>query len=396
MKSRPGWGEVLECLAGGAAAPGPCALATVLRTRGSAPLPCGAQAVLNGASLLAGTIGGGALEAEALRRGARIASGGPAEIFDFALQGSGGQDPNPICGGVVRVLVQPFTEADRLAYRRAWESWLRREPGILETRVLDGHPLRVESRWWSAPDIAACEDPSRAPRLQQALAFSHASSFVAPETGLEDILTVLYMPMAIQPQLLIAGAGHVGQALATHAALLDFDVAVIDDRAEWLAASHFPKGTCLICGEIAGAVKDFPIDSETYIALLTRGHQPDAGALRACIHSPAAYIGMIGSQRKVALMREHFVASGIATNEDFNRVHAPIGLDIGAQTAPEIAVSILAQIIAVQRKVLQSRSGSRLESVLIHSATPRPAPSEQGESVAPRAGQLRDPSGGTR
>ncbi|HUF63376.1 MAG TPA: XdhC family protein [Verrucomicrobiales bacterium] len=358
MKSRPGWGEVLECLAGDTGVQGPCALATVLRTRGSTPLPCGAQAVLNAASLLAGTIGGGALEAEALRRGARIAAGGSAEIFDFPLQGSGGQDPKPICGGDVRVLVQPYTEADRRAYRQAWKSWRQRETGVLETRVLGGDRRQVESRWWSAPDIAGCPDQSVAQLLRETLAISKARSIVAPDTGPHELLALLHVPLCIRPQLLIAGAGHVGQALATQAALMDFAVVVIDDRPEWLDPSHFPRGTRLICGAIAASMEGFPIDSETYVALVTRGHQPDAGALRACIHSPAAYIGMIGSQRKVDLMRANFRVSGSATDEDFDRVHAPIGLEIGAQTAPEIAVSILAQVIAVRRKVWPDRAAA--------------------------------------
>ena len=84
--------------------------------------------------------------------------------------------------------------------------------------------------------------------------------------------------------------------------------------------------------------------------IVTRGHQHDAEALRACIREPAAYIGMIGSRRKVALMREEFRASGWATEEEWDRVFAPIGMDIGAETVPEIATSIVAQLVAVRRR----------------------------------------------
>ena len=98
--------------------------------------------------------------------------------------------------------------------------------------------------------------------------------------------------------------------------------------------------------EVAG----FPFGADTYVVIVTRGHQHDAEALAACLRRPAAYVGMIGSRRKVALMRQDFVRSGRATAEELGRVYAPIGLDVGAVTVPEIATSIVAQLIAVRRK----------------------------------------------
>jgi xanthine dehydrogenase accessory factor len=116
-----------------------------------------------------------------------------------------------------------------------------------------------------------------------------------------------------------------------------------------LRAESFPPGTRLVAAPAAEALAGWAIDRHTYVALVTRGHLPDAAALAACAASPAAYIGMIGSRRKVALVRERLLASGRARAGVLARVHAPIGLDIGAETAPEIAVSILAQMIAVRR-----------------------------------------------
>ncbi len=89
---------------------------------------------------------------------------------------------------------------------------------------------------------------------------------------------------------------------------------------------------------------------ESYVVIVTRGHRSDAEALAACIHSPAAYVGMIGSRRKVAMMRREFAESGGATEQELARLYAPIGLDIGAVTVPEIATSILAELIAVRRR----------------------------------------------
>ena len=141
-----------------------------------------------------------------------------------------------------------------------------------------------------------------------------------------------------------------GQALARQAVLIGFDVTVIDDRPEFANPARFPKGATTLCGDIAETVSDFPICKDTYVVIVTRAHKHDAEALTACIHAPAAYIGMIGSKRKVGLIRKNVVESGVATEEKLNRVFAPIGLDIGAVTVPEIAASIVAQLTAVRRR----------------------------------------------
>ncbi|MHC4687696.1 MAG: XdhC family protein, partial [Planctomycetota bacterium] len=100
---------------------------------------------------------------------------------------------------------------------------------------------------------------------------------------------------------------------------------------------------------------------DVYVVLVTRGHKLDAETLEACIHAPAAYVGMIGSKRKVALLRENFIESGLAAAEEFDRVFAPIGLDIGAVTVPEIAASITAELIAVRRKGIAHETSKETE-----------------------------------
>jgi xanthine dehydrogenase accessory factor len=117
-----------------------------------------------------------------------------------------------------------------------------------------------------------------------------------------------------------------------------------------VSPSLYPEGAALHCGDIARLVTEMPIAADTYIVIVTRGHQHDEQALAACIRRPAAYIGMIGSRRKVAMIREDLLKSGAAGEEELGRVYAPIGLDIGAQTVPEIAASIVAQLVAVRRR----------------------------------------------
>ena len=170
----------------------------------------------------------------------------------------------------------------------------------------------------------------------------------APHAG--EQLQVLVEPLIPPPLLLIAGGGHIGQALALQASLVGFAVTVLDDRPEFTDPGLYHAGVVTRCGDIARELAEFPIAADTFVAIVTRGHQHDRAALAACIRKTAAYIGMIGSRRKVAMIRKDLLDSGAATEEEYNRVYAPIGLDIGAETVPEIAASIVAQLIAVCRK----------------------------------------------
>jgi xanthine dehydrogenase accessory factor len=180
-------------------------------------------------------------------------------------------------------------------------------------------------------------------------------------TAPENHQTLYFLePIAPPPPLLIVGAGHIGQALARQAGWLDFEVTVIDDRPEYANRERFGEGTALIVADIGQAVREFPFSADTYIVIVTHGHSHDAEALRACIHSPAAYIGMIGSRPKVALMRERFLSAGWASAQEWDRVHAPIGLKIGSRTVEEIAVSIAAELVHVRSRVREMKAGEAL------------------------------------
>jgi xanthine dehydrogenase accessory factor len=344
MKSRPDLHQVLASIAA-ADASSPVLVATVLKADGSTPVDAGSKAVIGAEGLIAGTIGGGAVEGEALKRAPQLLDGTVSSVFDFTLQGPGGTDPSPICGGRMRILLQPLTAEDRLAYASAHEALTTRTRGILETGIALGIGCSAKSRWLTE---------KLDPQCQTAL----ASLRVMHVSTVEGTRERLLEPVLPLPVLLIVGAGHVGQALAAQAALTGFDLAVIDDRDDLMRPDAFPDGTRLLHGDIPATVKDFPLDEDTFVVLATRGHYADGLALKQCLGRPAAYIGMIGSRRKIALMRQHFLTTFMATEEQFDRIHAPIGLQIGAETAPEIATSILAQIISVRRGVAkESQAG---------------------------------------
>jgi xanthine dehydrogenase accessory factor len=162
-------------------------------------------------------------------------------------------------------------------------------------------------------------------------------------------MQIFVEPLVTAPTLLIVGAGHIGAACAELGKFLGFRVLVLDDRAEMLTRDKFPMADERYVGDMAEQVRQLDLTPQTYIVLVTRAHTTDAPVLRAIIDQPAAYIGMLGSKRRVLTVFEMLKQEGVS-EDAFARVHAPIGISIGAETPQEIAVSILAEVISVKRK----------------------------------------------
>jgi len=408
------------------------AVAVVLKAEGSTPAKAGAKAIIENDGSIRGTIGGGLVEAEAQRLARAAIQTGRPTVFDYDLEGGAVAGGNPICGGNMRVLIDPAARRHHAAWAAAAAARQRHERGVLLTTlhgslsVFENSNSGCSSRRKEAPipsaragatvesqslltSAATSQPPSqswhvsarflseqalppdlefpeaeairgvlkreepalfvaepirgeKSPKQDFALGTSEPTSPLTPTLSPDGgegekqavhgkrRLEVLVEPILPQPVLLIVGGGHVGQALARQASLVGFRIAVIDDRPEFTAPELFPEETTVRCGPMGKEVAAFPLDLDTYVVIVTRGPQPDAEALAACLRRPVAYLGMIGSRRKVAMMRQEFLASGRATAEEFNRLHAPVGLEIGAVTVPEIATSIVAQLIAVRRK----------------------------------------------
>jgi xanthine dehydrogenase accessory factor len=156
---------------------------------------------------------------------------------------------------------------------------------------------------------------------------------------------VAYLPMLSRCRLVIVGGGHVGKAVGELAADLDFDVWVVDDRAEYVAEERFPRAERRISGPIEQVLPGLEITADTYCLIVTRGHSHDQEALFHLADRGARYVGLIGSRRKIKMIFENLAAEGIS-REALARVYAPLGIDIGSQTVPEIAVSICAELVA--------------------------------------------------
>ncbi|OGO50797.1 MAG: hypothetical protein A2148_03720 [Chloroflexi bacterium RBG_16_68_14] len=190
---------------------------------------------------------------------------------------------------------------------------------------------------------------TRLPRLQAASYFYSAGGgrlhrLSAGPDEFEVLIEVTERPAT----LLIVGGGHVGQSVAAIGTQVGFSVAVVDDREAFANPERFPMADRVICGGLVEELRRFPIDASTYIVLVSRGHKQDELSLREVVASDAAYVGMIGSVRRVSTVLTHLAREG-CPREALERVHTPIGLDIGAETPEEIAVSVVAELIAVRR-----------------------------------------------
>ena len=178
---------------------------------------------------------------------------------------------------------------------------------------------------------------SEGPRIHRLEARGGADAY-------EVMLEIIEAPVT----LLICGGGHIGLSLATIGEHVGFSVAVMDDREIYANRERFPMADRVMSGDFAEMLADFPIGSNTYIVMVSRGHKQDETCLRSVVDRGAAYVGMIGSKRRVSTVLRHLAEEGIDLAA-LERVYTPIGFDLGAETPEEIAVSIIAELIAVRR-----------------------------------------------
>lgn len=294
--------DVLEAALRATAAGQRVALAAVVATRGSTPQPPGALLCIDDAARVFGTLGGGCVEADVRRHAHHLLTAGRGEVVAFDLDHDDARDDGMICGGRMEVAIQVLSAARDAAALSEQIARLRsgQDAQIAIRTLLAGRPVEYRLRLVAAP------------------------------------------------RLVIAGGGHIGRVLAELAHRLGFVVSVIDDRAQFANTTRFPPPMNAVGGEIAPTLRAWPIDPRTYIVIVTRGHAHDQAALEAVLGSPARFIGMIGSARKVRLTFDDLLRRG-ANPEALARVAAPIGLPIHAVTPEEIALSIAAQLTQVRR-----------------------------------------------
>jgi xanthine dehydrogenase accessory factor len=337
--------KILEQLDGALRAGQPVAYTALVETRGSTPQKAGAAMLVFPDGSQSGTLGGGCVEAEVKRRALRLIDHGETELLTFQLDDNYGWDDGLICGGRMTMLVDPVRPGDDQSYFATLHSLILAGTACTESVVIDaekageGHAadrflLNAQGR------VIA----SRARSAMPAAAADHLRPIQQrPRAYVEQGIS--YLPFLERCRLMIVGAGHVGQRVAALAAEVDFDVWVVDDREEFCNSQRFPAAGRLVVGSIDTALSGLEIDARTYCLIVTRGHHHDEEALYHLAETPASYVGMIGSRRKIKLIFDDLLAEGIS-REALARVSAPLGIDIGSQTVAEIAVSIVAELIA--------------------------------------------------
>jgi len=326
------------------------ALAKVVATRGSTPREVGAKMLIRRSGEMMGTIGGGCGEAEVRRQAIEALEESRPRLMVVDLTEEVTWETDKACGGVMDLFIDLWGEAEReLAQRLAASQG--KEMALVTTLKGDlsqpGRKLLVipgEEPLGSLGSPSLDEWAKKAAERGLAQGDSRVVNYSEAQGSVELFLEVLKP----SPTLLIAGAGHIALPLAQMGALLDFQVVVIDDRPTFANQKRFPQADQVIAGEFTKTLHDFPIDKETYIVIITRGHAHDMECLRQVINSSAAYIGMIGSRRRVKGVFKLLKEEG-HSEENIARVHAPIGLDIGAKTPAEIALAIMGEIIRVRR-----------------------------------------------
>jgi len=326
----------------------PVALATIVDLQGSSPQVVGASALFSKAGLIAGTLGGGLLEAKAGRLAAAALKKKQSLFFDLDLHGHFGEADEALCGGAVRVLIDAFPAEHGPVFRRMEASLAARQAGILVTVIESptGRGLPISRHWM--PLAKWSRDIQKKPLQPYRDAIK--KGLRAPVAITTKAGPMVYVePHEPRPRLIIAGAGHIGQALCRLGSRLGFKIIVLDERPAYARRLTLPDADKILPGSIRRSLSRLPLGPDAYVVIVTPGHTKDAEALRACVKRPSAYIGMIGSKNKIRVMRENFLKRRWATPREFDRVSAPVGLPIHSQTVEEIAVSIAAELVLVRR-----------------------------------------------
>jgi xanthine dehydrogenase accessory factor len=345
------------------------ALATVVNVRGSTPRQVGAKMIVREDGQF-GTIGGGCGEAEVFRK-ARVLleEGAGARLTDVDLTGDFDQQEIGTCGGIMDVFIDIWSPGPDLDLaRKLADAAAHSRPAALLTIVDPGRDPAAAPAGARTVLDPACADaqlhpPVELPRRALAQLAARATDGVAAlieisETGGANPVThiepsgiprLFLDPIAGAQRLVIAGAGHIAQPLAQLGAMLGFHVTVIDDRAAFANRERFPAADEIVVRPFAAAIAALNLDRHCYLVSVTRGHSFDEEVVSTALaRTQGAFIGMIGSRRRVRATLDRLGEAGLP-RELLDRVHAPLGIDIGAETPEEIAVSIIAEIVRERR-----------------------------------------------
>ncbi|MFI5796625.1 XdhC family protein [Streptomyces sp. NPDC051677] len=339
--------------------PHPIALATLVDVRGSSYRRPGARLLVREDGSTEGNLTGGCLDAEIVEAADEVERIGTAQMVTFDLTA----DDEAVlgwglgCNGVLDILVQP-AESVRAAACVLDEALSSRRQAMLLT-VTSGPD--IGRHWWrigSAGPVCGVDGVESVPRaVRSALASGRTGlvSLCSAQREEHAFVEVLQPP----PRLVVCGAGADAVPVARRAAELGWDVIVVDDRRLVLNPDRFPPGTKLVLSA-SGPVRELPVDRDTYVVVMSHNFLRDRDYLGAALRTDASYIGVLGPRRRLQRLLDDLGRDGVRpTCQDGLRLHGPAGLDLGAQGPGEIALSIVAEVLAASRGSLGKESVSR-------------------------------------
>jgi xanthine dehydrogenase accessory factor len=318
------------------------AIATVVRVGGSAPRPVGSRLVVAGDGEFAGSVSGGCVENAVIEEAFAVLDDGRARVVHYGITDEMGWEVGLACGGTLDVLIQT---ADPALWGRLAELVDLQVPCALLTVVGEGgaggeQALAVPGE--PAPDFSAPE------AISAALAILSGQAGAAhPAIRTFGVSEVLIEPIFSPPQLILFGGVHAARPLSQMARVMGFRTTVVDPRRAFADRERFPEADRVLVLWPGAAFEQLAIDARTAIVILTHDPKIDEPALVGALNSPAFYVGAIGSRKTHADRAERLVQAGVLRDR-LDRIHGPIGLDLGGRSVEELALSILSEIIAVR------------------------------------------------
>jgi xanthine dehydrogenase accessory factor len=322
----------------------PLVIATIIDVAGSAPRSSGSKMIIREDGSIFATIGGGKLEAAAIDAAQTVYHRQRPHMFPFNLTKEDINSMGMICGGQGEVLMDWVTAEDLPAYEAAQKAFEQRQKGWMVIMLDQRQGGLTRQLGFISPsgEVAGHFETDILWRAQNAVGgnMMHTEEVEGLRFWIEPVHTggLIYL----------FGGGHVAYEIARIAHMVEFSTAVLDDRAEFANKERFPHSHCMVLDSFEH-LPDLPVDEDSYLIIVTRGHLHDQVCLEQALQTKAGYIGMIGSRRKKETIYQNLRDKGVS-DEILNRVYSPIGLAIQAETPAEIAVSILAELIQVRAR----------------------------------------------
>jgi xanthine dehydrogenase accessory factor len=321
----------------------PLVMALILSQEGSTPRAAGTRMLIGDDGAIAGTIGGGRVEADVMEAARQMLGKLGAAVRSFDLTSEIADSMDMICGGKLEILMDSiaFDELNIKFFSHLLQMLDQRQQGILVTELTasDSTDLQVR-RSVLRQDGGIIGDLDIRTKLG-----SFPKKLHTPVLAAAGVRRFFLEPVMSAGTVYLFGAGHVSLQTAILAKMVGFEIVVLDDRMEFANTGRFSDAdTVRVLASFDQAFKGLEIDADSYLVILTRGHLHDKTVLQQALQTSAGYIGMIGSRKKRDAIYRALENEGFSP-ADFEKVHCPVGLSIGAQTPEEIAVSIVAELI---------------------------------------------------